>query len=86
MKNDTKKIITAEAARISPARQPEDYVMTKTELAAALRLSPRTVAKLMKERSIPHIKIGKGPKGDVRFIFRQVIEKLNDRFGVCADS
>jgi excisionase family DNA binding protein len=56
-----------------------DGLLSKKEVAARLRISPRTLDQWMRKKRIPFLKIGK----TVRFRFPAVLEKLN-RFEVNA--
>lgn len=56
-----------------------DGLLSKKEVAARLRISPRTLDLWMRKKRIPFLKIGK----TVRFRFPDVLEKLS-RFEVNA--
>jgi excisionase family DNA binding protein len=50
-----------------------DGLLNKRALAAKLDISKRTVDAWMKNKRLPYVKIGK----TVRFVWRDVLEKLN---------
>jgi excisionase family DNA binding protein len=50
-----------------------DGLLSKKEVAARLRISPRTLDQWMRKKRIPFLKIGK----TVRFRFSAVMRKLN---------
>jgi excisionase family DNA binding protein len=54
------------------AERPEDYLLTKTDLAERLRVKPRTVDNWMAEGRLPFLKLGK----TVRFSWPTVKESL----------
>src|SRR5436189_3335990 len=54
-------------------RGATDNLMTKKDVAAYLRVSPRTVQNLMKNRRLPHIKLG---SRCVRFVLADVENEL----------
>ena len=56
-----------------------DGLLSKSEVAARLRISPRTLDQWMRKKRVPFLKIGK----TVRFRFSDVLEKLS-RFEVNA--
>ena len=58
------------------AERPEDYLLTKTDLAERLRVKPRTVDNWMKLGRLPYIKIGGGQRGTVRFEYSAVMDSL----------
>jgi excisionase family DNA binding protein len=50
-----------------------DGLLSKKEVAARLRISPRTLDQWMRRKCVPFLKIGK----TVRFRLSDVLEKLN---------
>jgi len=61
-------------------------LLTKTQVATALRMHERTVTSLMKRRTIPYIKLGAGRAADVRFDLAEVISAMKNKHGICAVS
>ena len=54
------------------AERPEDYLLTKTDLADRLRVKPRTIDNWMAEGRLPFLKLGK----TVRFFWPTVMDSL----------
>ena len=57
-----------------------DGYLTKRELAARLRMKPRTVERWMKHGYIPYIKLGDARRNTVLFKWADVDAHLNERF------
>jgi len=66
-----------------PVNLADDSYLTKPELAARLRMQPRTIQRWMKLRIIPFIKLGDGRRATVLFKWSDVDEHLNRHFRVC---
>ena len=57
-------------------------LLTREELALALRKSPRTITEWTRTRKIPYVKVGSTGQADVLFDLNEVIAALKDKYGV----
>jgi predicted site-specific integrase-resolvase len=55
-----------------------DGLLTKRALAAKLHIAPRTLDAWMKKGHVPYLKV----KKSVRFVFADVLKKLNEQYRV----
>ena len=60
---------------------PEGYIL-KPEVAHRMSKTTRTIERWMREGILPFIKIGKGRRATVLFVWSDIQERLNTRFGV----
>lgn len=61
-----------------PPSMCNDALLTKRALAARLRIAPRTLDSWMKKGHVPYLKV----KKSVRFVFADVLRKLNEQYRV----
>lgn len=59
----------------------EGYIL-KSEVAARIQKTPRTVERMMREGLIPYLKIGKGRRATVLFSWPKIQEQFEARFAV----
>ena len=59
-----------------------DYYISKTEVAARLGMTARTIEHWMARGIIPHLKIGRGRRATVLFKWADIEAHLKNNFGV----
>ena len=61
---------------------PTDSYLTKAEVSARLRKTPRTVERWMRQGIVPYAKIGRGKRATVLFRWPDIERHIQARFGV----
>jgi len=69
------------SAGMTSARAGESFI-SKTEVAARLGMTPRTIEHWMRRGVIPYLKIGKGRRATVLFKWTDIEAHLKASYGV----